>query len=276
MTYLSDELRREAGAGPCVAGCTIRGKHHGHCPQTCAHQATGGTCPPMCDQTCPGCLPRPATTGRLCAWCSQRLTTDVATAPGLVAHLRELGEPDAAAAPASDTKTYRDPAEGGIVPAAWQAADEIHGILDSWVQLILDTHPSGAAMNGPDVAGAWVTRYGTVAGVRDPRATAELATWLLPWLPWCAEQEWAGLMRREVGSLVATTLARWPTPEAVEPVRAVAMPCPRCGRMSLTYAPPSHATQPFKVSCSDPDCARVWTEDEWEWLVNLVTKGGRP
>ena len=82
-------------------------------------------------------------------------------------------------------------------------------------------------------------------------------------------------MRREMSELIATTSARWPTASMVERERRIPMPCPKCEHMSLTYAPPSFYTQPFKVSCSMPDCARVWSEDEWTWLVTMVAKGER-
>lgn len=243
----------------CASGCKTMGQH-----------ADG------CSGDCKGCLPRDAEVGTLCAWCRQRLALDIAAAPDLVAHLRVIGEPAAAAAPPSDGRSYRDPSEGGVLPAAWIAADEVHAALASWVLVILEEHPNGAAMKGPDEVGAWHTRYGTTVGVmRDGEPTARMAAWLSPWLDWCAGQEWGAEMRREMSELIATTSARWPTASMVERRRGVAMPCPRCDRMSLTYAPPSVYRQPFQVSCGNPDCARVWTEDEWEWLVTMVAKGGR-
>lgn len=222
---------------------------------------------------CKGCSPRPTDRGTLCSWCWQRLVRDVSAAPELVHHLREIGQPHAQVAPPSDHKTYRDPAEGDIIPAEWQAADEIHANLASWVLLILEEHPNGPQMVGPEQAGAWVTKYGTVAGVRTAEATAALVTWLTPWLEWVAAQEWAATMLAEVGQLVNTTAHRWPTAGMVEREHPIPMPCPRCDHMSLTYTPPSDVGVPFRVGCTNDDCARVWSEDEWEWLVNMVTKG---
>ena len=244
----------------CASGCTVRGQHK----PTCTDR-----------ETCKGCIPRTASHGTLCDWCFQRLTADVAAAPALVHHLREIGKPYAQVQPPSGGKSYRDPAEGNILPAAWLAADEIHANLASWALLILEEHPLGERMVGPDEASAWHTRYGTVAGVRTADATTALVRWLTPQLDWCAGQEWASVMRSEVSSIIATTTARWPMAESTERPRDVAMPCPRCDLLSLTYAPPSFATQPFKVSCGNPDCARVWSEDEWEWLVTMVTAGER-
>lgn len=244
---------------PCATGCTTRGQHATACET----------------DTCTGCLPRPATTGNLCHWCYRQLTERLAAAPDLVRHLRDIGAPHAHIAPPSDTRTYTDPAEGTVLPAAWTAADELHAMLASWALLILEEHPQGHAMVGPNEVGAWHTRYGTVVGIAHVNATRRLTDWLTPWLPWAAEQEWAAEMVREVRSVVDTTIARWPTATAVEPVKPVPMPCPRCDLMSLTYTPPTAPGDAFRVACGNPDCARVWSEDEWEWLVNMVIKGGK-
>lgn len=243
---------------PCASGCTIRQQHVSDCPDR---------------DTCRGCLPRSAEHGTLCRWCYQRLASDVAIVPDLVAHLRIIGAPHAQTNPPADGKSYRDPAEGNILPPAWTAADELHAMLASWALLVLEEHPNGVQMAGPDEAGAWHTRYGTVVGIAHINATVRLVQWLSTQLDWCARQPWAAEMRREVCDAVATTSARWPTATMVEEARAVAMPCPRCEMLSLRYAPPSEYRQPFQVTCINPDCARVWTEDEWAWLVKMVTEG---
>ena len=156
-----------------------------------------------------------------------------------------------------------------MLSGAVDAADEVHVCLASWALLILEDHPNGAAMTGPDERGAWLTRYGAVAGVRAPEATTRLVAWLTPWLDWCAGQEWAGEMRREIGQLIATTSARWPTEDYRErPVPGVA--CPRCDALSLTYTPPRWATAPFVVACVNPECGRTFSEDEWTRLVSLL------
>jgi len=245
----------------CASGCTVRGQHK-----------------PTCDdrETCKGCIPRVASHGTLCDWCFQRMTADVAAAPDLVAHLRVIGAPHAELAPLRvGIRTPKDAAETSILPAAWLAADEIHANLASWALLILEEHPNGEHMAGPDEVGAWHTRYGTTVGIAHVKATAALTRWLLPQLEWCAGQEWAAEMRREVSSMVATISARWPTASMVEPEQNLPQRCPRCSWLSLTYTPQSEYGQPFKVSCSNPDCARVWSEDEWEWLVTMVTAGER-
>lgn len=284
---------------PCIEGCTRHGKHL----PDCTGYAADGIDP------CRGCQPRPAEFGLLCAFGWQRLNADVVDAPGLVRHLRDMAAIEDEATigslppgrptmfeidgkwvpihlghrslahltsqtpglkPPSDTRSHLDPAEGAILSTAVDAADELHATLTSWAMLILEKHPHGSRMTGPDPRGAWLTQYGATAGIRDPEATARLVRWLLPLLPWCSEQEWAGEMRRELSEMIATTKARWPMDDTrTRPIRDT--PCPRCDRIALTYTPPAVYRAPFVVACSNPECGRIFTEDEWERLAGLVT-----
>lgn len=228
--------------------------------------------------------PREAEYGHLCAWCWQRLHADLIDAPQLVTHLRHIATPTAGARPLNHDPRRGDPAEQDLLSGAVDAADEIHANLASWVLLILEEHPE--RLNGPDRAGWWITHgrddidpdtgeaYTSdprPAGTRDPAATGRLVTWLLPHMPWVARQDWAVDMRAEVSTLIRTTMARWPTAETrVRPVPDV--PCPRCDHIALTYTPPAAYRAPFKVACSNPECGRVFTEDEWAALVFHVAR----
>jgi len=246
---------RDDRPSACLSGCTSRGQHVTECDAR---------------DTCRGCLPRAAEFGLLCPWCWQRLNGDIVDAPMIVAHLREIGEPFAQAAPPSDTASYHDPAEGSILPASWGAADELHADLASWALLILEEHPDGLNMVGPDEVGAWHTKYGAVVGVRISEATTRLVRWLLPMLAWCAEREWAADMRKEIASLTATTLARWPMQDTR--TRDVAgVRCVRCGEVSLTYTPTAGVRLPFKVACTSPECGRIYTEAEWDAVLAKMT-----
>ena len=256
----------------CLSGCTQRGSHLTTC------ETKGAEIDP-----CTGCLPRAAEFGNLCPFCWQRLASDVVDAPGLVRHLRDMAEPDAGRKPAGDGRSMGDPAWGSILSAAIGAADEIHADLASWALLILEEHPNGARMAGPDEHGVWrsqdcwhvidgesVPKPSTVAGIHhDPEATVRLVKWLLPLLPWCSEQEWAGEMRRELSALIATTKARWPM-EDTKTRAILGTPCPRCDHLSLNYTPPCAYKAPFVVACGNPECGRVFSEDEWERLVGLL------
>lgn len=272
----------------CVSGCTLRGRHVEGCPDLCRHAGTGRPCPKRCDGHCSGCEPRRAEVGELCAWCWQRLQADVAYAPTVVFHLRALAEPHAGARPPSDDNGGRgDPAFRSILSGAIDAADELHAALASWAHLVLEEHPDGHRMTGPDEQGTVRTsttavldseiarehgtylRRSTVEGIRDPAATYRLVAWLTPWLPWCAEQEWAGEMRRELGGIIGTTLARWPIVETRE--RAVAgVRCVRCSRETLVYTPTTFFRASFRVACSHPECGRVYTEAEFDGAVGRL------
>jgi hypothetical protein len=174
----------------------------------------------------------------------------------MVVHLREIARLDRAAAtrPLSEMEHGGDPAEGTVLSAAYIAADELESDLASWAHLVLEQHP--ARLRGPN-ARPW---YGDI-----PR-------WIAPQLAWCSRQEWAPAMRAELGATLATLRARWPTPEDAERTRTIpGVPCPRCEQVSLEYSPPKWERMPFKVSCQNEDCARVFSEDEWERFVGLIT-----
>jgi len=249
----------------CVTGCTTRGQHTSDCG--------GGECR--------SCRPRPASFGRLCSWCWQRLNADVVDSPGLVEHLRAEAEPDAAAAPPSDTRGHSDPAEGSVLSAAIDAADELHACLASWAQEIVDKHP--ANLTGPSEAGGWRSQTSTrvdhetgevylsesrVIGFHDPAATAALVNWLLPHLAWASEQDWAGEMRNELGEMVGTTKARWPMEERSRPVLNAT--CSDCHRASLVLYPPAYFKAQLQVACSHHECGKVYDEREWGMLTRLI------
>lgn len=238
----------------CLAGCTTRGEHI-----------------PTCDGDCRGCVPRPAEHGHLCPWCWQRLNADITDLPALITHLRELAEPHAQAAPPSDGRGSNDPAEGNILNAAITAADDLHAALSSWAHVIVEEHPAG--IHGPDQRGAWLTSTGNVAGLKPgSEATRRLVRWITPHLTWATEQDWAAEMRRELGNLIATTRARWPESDSrSRPIPDT--PCSHCQRLTLTYTPPTEYRAAFVVSCTNPDCAHIFTEDQWD--AHVATLGGR-
>lgn len=220
-----------------VPGCFIHAVHDG------------------CDDgTCQGCKRKTAVVGVLCQWHWNRLLSAVAEHNTLITHLREIGQPYAQVAPlTSDIAAHGDPAEGTVLPAAWLAADELAADLAGWAHAWLDENddrwPNREPWNG-DVA-LW-----TQAHLR-----------VMAGAPWAAE-----FVTEYVGS-VETLHHRWPTAQDVEqPHKVKAIPCPRCGLMSLLYTPPRGYRMPFVVECTDPDCARTFSEDEWERLVMLVER----
>lgn len=250
----------------CIRGCGIRGQHLTDCA----------------GDDCRGCLPRPAEHGLLCAWDWTRLNGDVVEAASLVRHLRDdVADPESAgsSAPATDgPRAYRDPSEGSVLSDAIGAADEVHATLAEVAAVILDAHPG--RLTGPSEVGAWRTRQtlatdgvtgeqyvipSRIVGVRDPIATDNLVAWMLPLLPWVAEQEWVVDVRADLATIVRTTHARWPL-EADHRGRRLPMPCPTCHTIALHLSPAIPARPTTIVTCTNPECARMFTEDEWDHL----------
>lgn len=266
----------------CVSGCTVRDRHRTDCPCTGDHDRDH-------DGHCRGCQPRAAEYGRLCPWCWQRLNADVVDAPELVRHLRAMALPHAGRRGYDASTGHGDPAETPILSAAIDTADEIHAMLASWAHLVLDEHPDGDQMRGPDETGTVRTetvaildsdiartyggpylRRSTIAGIRDPGATERLVRWLLPQLRWCSSQAWAGEMRREISSAIHTALARWPVMDRRS--RAIAgVRCVSCGNISLAYSPTAGPRLPFHVACTHPDCGRLYTEAEYDGAIGRLT-----
>lgn len=226
-------------ATACLYGCTLHDHHKAECPGDCR-----------------GCLPRPADIGLLCAGCYGKLTDAVTDSPELLHRLHALGNPNAGARALSDDIVNRkDPAEGSILPAQWLDEDELNRLLTSWVSLVIDEHP--------------------VRGMRGPAGkpwNGNAAAWLLPHLPWCAGQVWVVDMRDELVSFVGSLRKRWPGLDDVEPPRHVDIPCPRCDLLTLVYTPPKWSGQPFRVECTNQDCARVFSEPEWDRFRALALR----
>lgn len=227
----------------------------------------------------------------MCRACFTGLTGDLVDAPYLVRHLLSDGATGPGLEAGASSGGRPDPAELSVLAGPVLAADDVHATLASWAHLVLEEHPVGRRMTGPDLAGSVITRQrarrfdplefplvvgepevwvrpGEVAGVRDPEATARLVRWLLPWVPWCAEQYWAGEMRAEVARVVRTTWARWPAQERTRYVPDIA--CPACDRASLVFEPPTPARPVAQVSCSARACGHVMPEEGFALLVRIV------
>lgn len=252
----------------CAHGCTVIGLHRPDCH----------------DGRCRGCLPRLAARGHLCEWCCGRLEHDVADAPAVVHHLRELARPFATI-PAPDAGGARHvPASVVLVAEVVDAADDLHALLHSWADLVADerglrgpTH-TGVRMSTTTLAtfdGVTYLRRGVAVGITTPDATLSVARWLLPHLDYAARRPWANDMRTELGSTLATLHARFPTPDDVERAHIVDVPCPRCDARTLTYTPPAWHRAAFRVECMNPDCAKVFSEDEWDRFKALVLFAAR-
>lgn len=225
----------------CVMGCTLTGQHVTDCPRL----------------TCRGCLPRPADVGWLCQWHYNRLETAVGTFNAFRDWLNEADDADAHGKPLTDDRrAHGDPAETVPITASRLAADELWNDLAGWARVVREEHPTH------------------LRGWERKPWLGDVASWLLPHLPWAAEQMWIDELAGLWVSAIATARHRWPTAEDVEPVKHLDVPCPRCGLRSLIYTPARWAGQAFRVECTDPDCARVFSEDEWDRFRHLAESRG--
>lgn len=223
----------------CVRGCTITGQHATECA----------------DGECRGCLPRPAEVGALCWWCIKRLRETLAEIPALVAWLNAAGAPLARFGATSDGRGNGDSSETVPMHAAWLEADELDAEVAGWAMAVIEDHP---------------------VPLTGPKAVAlHPAEWLDRHHETLATMEFVDMALDELTRSVARLKARFPPPWAVEPARKVPIPCPRCGGMSLSYTPQAWAFQPFRVSCANPECVRVFSEDEWDKIKSLAFAGKR-
>lgn len=192
--------------------------------------------------------PRPATVGVLCAHCWQTLARTIDETPALINHLYDTANTAGIQATRYDRDTTpgnNDPSETTVLHPAWLAADELEHELTYWADAM--AHARGV-----------------------PRTT-EPAEWLNTHLEWIASRYGVVEFRDTILRSAAVLKARWPTADMVERERHIPnVPCPRCGHINLTYWPTTTYKQPAQVACGNPDCARIYTDDEWERQVHII------
>ena len=208
-----------------------------------------------------GCLdsdgtPRPAKFGILCAWCGQTLARALAEAPTVLEHLYETAsETMQGVRYDTDPAGNGDPSEQTVLHPAWLAANELESDLNAWVDEVI--------------------RYRRPRPQSPEDAGEKVSDWLYAHLGWIVEQYWAKDMRDEIPRHIASLKARWPTHDMAERERHIPdVPCPRCGHISLTYWPTPAYKHTAQVGCGNPDCARIYTEDEWTHQVQLIQQTG--
>lgn len=201
--------------------------------------------------------PRPARYGILCAWCGQSLARAIAEIPDTLEHLYETAQGAIIQAIRynSDPTGSSDPSQGTVLHPAWLAANELEAEVNAWIDEII--------------------RYRRPRPQTPEQANEDPASWLYAHLGWIVEQYWAKDMREELPRHVSTLKARWPTSDMIERERHIPdVPCPRCGHISLTYWPVREYKQTAQVGCGNPDCARIYNENEWERHVHLIEQNG--
>lgn len=220
----------------CEYGCRINHQHETTCQ----------------GEPCPGCLPRPAEVGQLCAWCHRQLTAHITEAPKLIIHLDEMGKPFAQS-PTMEREggTRQDPAEGDPYPAPWHDRDDIENMLTTWAK---DICQARFGHESPELRRSHHN---------EPPLTP-LSEWMLNHLDWFTEHDQIIDMRAEFAHKISTSKARFPT---LDRSKRMDIPCPRCDLLTLVRTPPSFVGQPLIVSCDNPDCARVWDEESWDRIT---------
>lgn len=241
----------------CIVGCTVERRHGAECD----------------DKGCRGCQPRSADLPHaVCFQCLTRLAQALAKTPDIAAHLSSNIEPGAAPERGDETHTKGASAPAPMNLDAAADADELHAVLASWVLLILEEHPDklhGPGWDGSDVRpaskrttswGAVVYEDPRVVGVRDPQATARLATWLNTHLSWAMQQPWADDMVTQVTRTINVLRGRWPTEE---PPKFLPIRCPSCQLRSLRRYAPREQGHPADITCSNPACLRTLPEGHY-------------
>lgn len=245
---------------PCITGCSIPGKHS----PTTNHPGD-----------CPGCLPRPAAPDRLVCWrCCNRAEDALTRAPDLVAHIRDQVIPGSSG-PADDLPggpRSRAPAPLSLTAVA--DADDLHALLCSWADLVVDEHPDHIHDPGwrgthrPGVNGQRRAVGLTTAG--SWHDTARVTRWLYDHLSWSLAQPWAADYVWEVTSTVDRLRARWPIEE--QP-RWLGQPCPVCRAPSLARYAPTVWLGPVTITCTS--CGLVVPEREFGAYVHIVAQERR-
>lgn len=234
----------------CATGCGLPGRH----VYSKATQHPGD---------CPGCLPRPAAPALIVCWrCNNRTEDALTRAPDLVADIREHVMPGAGSPSDGLPGGKRVHAPAPLSVGAVADADDLHALLASWAQAMVDEAPDGLV--GPDWGGTYRPTDGsgrrsvglTTAGTW--RTTARLVTWLHARQPWALAQPWAPDYVREVTSTVGRLRARWATTERP---RYLPAPCPGCRAPSLVRYAPATWYGPVTITCQT--CEIVVPEREF-------------
>lgn len=209
----------------CARGCSIYRRHLDECEG-------------INDETCQGCLPRPARHGRLCDTCYRRLELMLTDAPTVV---RWLSGNMAAGASAARAKQdhERVTRDGTDVPTPLKLELlDLRDLLVDRLTLWVDDWCEHKGLAGP--------------GHHSPETDAR---YLLTWLPGVAGLEWIGDWWEEMAETLrdAHNLAPWrPAMRRIPRV-----PCPGCGENTLVIFGGE-----VDVTCLS--CRIMMTEDRFE------------
>lgn len=98
------------------------------------------------------------------------------------------------------------------------------------------------------------------------RLSGELRYWAN--LEDIANDDIGAIAARDFTREVETAMARWPIEDKPRKVRHIR--CQKCAGETIRFTPPVGIWQPVKIACTEPECGREYTEDEFKTLVELV------
>jgi hypothetical protein len=200
-----------------------------------------------------------AAVGQLwCLHCSDRLAADLVKAGDLVEVILRNKAPRVTAAlePQEGSRSKGDP-PAPLNLSAVADADDLHAAIAELAEIVMaERRVTGPGWGGSDVRPAHKRRtaFGDlvysparVVGLRQSSATAQVAGWLGPHVPWIVAAEEAVGAVEALLALYGRLAARW---DGRERARYVPAPCPGCDLVGgLLRYPPTVEEQVVVLEC---------------------------
>lgn len=229
----------------CARGCLAYGRHVPRCIHT-------NECPDDCPTHCDGCEPKPADVGNYCQKCADKLRAALTEIPGLTFYLEALPQGRLVTKKADGDHTRHATRVDQISPSpAFDELDEVWSWAYGWaVSLADDLHHVGPM------------RY-RLDGIPDTSLAYTHVKYLLGNFTAVLSADWHEPFYEE------TLALRWRLERITGQDKLnhkIKAPCPSCDRRTL-----GREDGAAKVVCRNPDCSRVWTEDEYARLAVVAS-----
>lgn len=273
----------------CVAGCRIPNRHLSDCRGAAGcgcschiDSASGCNHPRGCWPNhrgsvteCTGCLPRLATTGRVCDRCRVTLAAAITTSPDIIIYLRSIiGD-----STGNTVSLWRGRKATPPIPLRTHPVDAADGIFAALVWAV-DRTCTTYSLNGPKIPHVW-RRDGDVWGLAPCSSGTEsvpLARWLTRQLDQIVAAEWSADLvatqdRSALRQLVHAARRAYPleeSPRVLTDATGVPLACPQCDRRALVWHPPSAVGLEVVVSCDATGCGYVLPPDQYDWTAKVL------